>query len=123
MNKNTYFLIALAALFCISISTMNVSTNELPEPTVEPTIEPIKPIDTEPQITQTPNVYTAPIETDGDVSAILDNHDFDSWTYEEQVLLNEMMMLTSAGLSIDMGKSYTDRVLETYIDLLENAGY
>ena len=121
MNKNTYFLITLAVLFCISIPTMSISTNELPEPTVESTIESTQPAES--QTTQTPNVSTAPIETDGDVFTILDNHDFDNWTYEEQVLLNEMMMLTSAGLTIDMGASYTDRVLETYIDLLENAGY
>ena len=59
---------------------------------------------------------------------ILQSNSFDTWSIEDKELLTIMMAVTvnpsySDELFIEIIKDAPDHVLETYIDLLEHAGY
>jgi len=64
-------------------------------------------------------------------SAVLDSHGFDNWSESDQELLTQMMQVTAeSAFGIESELSFGElasiapvHVLETYIDLLESAGY
>lgn len=53
---------------------------------------------------------------------ILAAHDFNSWSAKEKEDLIEMMRVAASGETVNLDNK-TRRVLETYIELLEAAGY
>ena len=70
----------------------------------------------------------APIKRDYTVQATLNNNSFNEWSVEDKELLTLMMAVTvnpsySDKAFIEIIDDAPDYVLETYIDLLEQAGY
>ena len=68
------------------------------------------------------------IEQDNSVSIILQQNNFHNWTTEDQKLLTLMMQKTvhtsnNTGAFLTLSKVAPEHVLQTYIELLENAGY
>ena len=66
--------------------------------------------------------------TDITTADILQLNSFDTWSVEDKKLLTSMMVVTvnpsySDESFTDIIKDAPDHVLETFIDLLENAGY
>jgi len=62
---------------------------------------------------------------------VLNNHNFSEWTESDQKLITQMMQVTAeSALGIESELSFGElasiapvHVLETYINLLESAGY
>lgn len=76
-------------------------------------------------------VYVDTVDEQTQTDIILESHNFSDWSLDEKKQLTVMMMLTANPSMEDVLKiSFNDvarvasvRVLETYIDLLEDAGY
>lgn len=68
--------------------------------------------------------YASSYEEESDVHKILMVHNFNTWSEADQKLLTDMMRATVMRESIEPYLDGANReVLETYIDLLEEAGY
>lgn len=74
------------------------------------------------------NVENMPLRELTGTQQILNEHNFSEWSIEDKAMLTEMMRLTvdpveSKEQFNDLVTSAPRYVLETYIDLMENAGY
>jgi len=121
MNTKTQILISWIAIIlisCMSAAAIQPHINQMDDSVEIVVVETIE---------ETNSIKYEQTPTD----IILENHNFSDWSFDEKKQLTVMMMLTADPsmedvLEIsfnDVAKTASVRVLETYIDLLEDAGY